>query len=268
MAGYTYFDIGTSGKMKGRIYWESQSNGVSANSSSVYARVEVARTDSYGPTTGTFTGDVNINGTAYTFSNHTSVNANWVSLKDARVNVAHNSDGTKVCFIGGTIHGPSGTSMEGKTVTGYINATLDTIPRASDLTGFSGTDITGSFSATYSAKSTSFTHTLRITSGSTTIKTISNYSSGSGFSFTTAELNTLNGLMTATNTINLTANLDTYNGSTKVGTSTRTNTCTWRRARIKLGGTWYKAIPYIKINGVWKQAIPFVKVNGAWKKGV
>lgn len=267
MAGYTYFSIGTSGRLQGRVYWESQSNGVSANSSSVYARVEVARTDAYGPTYGTWTGDVNINGTSQGFSQYAEVNDGWVSLKDMRINVGHNSDGTKQCYIGATVHGPSGTSMEGITVSGGITATLDTIPRASEIGTFSGTDVTGNFSVTYTAKSSSFTHKLRIVTGSTTLKTISNYGSGTSFSFTTSELTTLGNLMTATNTVNLTAYLDTYNGSTKIGDSSKTNSCTWRRARIKLGGAWKKAIPYIKINGAWHQAIPFVKVNGSWKKG-
>lgn len=266
MAGYTYFDIGTSGKMKGRIYWESRVVSVEANYSSVYARVEVARTDSYGPTTGTFTGDVNINGTAFTFSNHTSVNANWVALKDAIIDVYHNSDGTKQCFVGGTIHGPSGTSMAGQTVSGYQNVWLDTIPRKSDINAFNGNNITGNFNVTYTKKSSGFSQTLRIVANGTTIKTISNYGSGSNFSFTNAELGTLSNIMN--NDVNLTAYLDTYSGGTKIGEDSRTNYCIWGRGRIKLGGTWYRAIPYIKINGVWKQAVPYVKVNGSWKKGV
>lgn len=38
--------------------------------------------------------------------------------------------------------------------------------------------------------------------------------------------------------------------------------------RVKVGGVWKMAIPYIKINGVWKMAQPFVKVAGIWKKAI
>lgn len=38
--------------------------------------------------------------------------------------------------------------------------------------------------------------------------------------------------------------------------------------RIKHGGTWKQAIPYVKFNGVWRLAQPHVKVNGVWKKTI
>lgn len=37
-------------------------------------------------------------------------------------------------------------------------------------------------------------------------------------------------------------------------------------ARIKVGGIWKLAIPYVKVGGVWKLAMPFIKVSGIWKK--
>jgi hypothetical protein len=36
-------------------------------------------------------------------------------------------------------------------------------------------------------------------------------------------------------------------------------------ARVKVGGVWKLAIPYVKVGGVWKQARPYVKVGGTWK---
>lgn len=35
-------------------------------------------------------------------------------------------------------------------------------------------------------------------------------------------------------------------------------------ARIRIGGVWQLAIPYIRVSGVWKPAVPYVKVSGAW----
>lgn len=136
MAGKTYIDIGTSGKLKGRIYWESTSNGSSANTSTVYAYVQAARTDAYGPTTGDWTGDINIADNAKTFNKHLSINDNWVTLEEQTITVAHKSDGTGTAFVGATIHAPSGTSLSGLTVTGYEYVKLDNIPRYTSIKSF------------------------------------------------------------------------------------------------------------------------------------
>lgn len=39
-------------------------------------------------------------------------------------------------------------------------------------------------------------------------------------------------------------------------------------ARIKQGGVWKEAVPYVKHNGVWKLAQPYSKVNGIWRKSL
>lgn len=36
--------------------------------------------------------------------------------------------------------------------------------------------------------------------------------------------------------------------------------------RVKVGGVWKYAVPYVKVAGVWKLAEPYVKVGGVWKK--
>lgn len=48
--------------------------------------------------------------------------------------------------------------------------------------------------------------------------------------------------------------------------SGRASTRTIAGARVKVGGVWKEAIPYVKVGGVWKLAQPFVKVSGTWKK--
>ena len=37
-------------------------------------------------------------------------------------------------------------------------------------------------------------------------------------------------------------------------------------AKIKIGGTWRDAVPYVKTGGVWRLAEPYVKSGGIWKK--
>lgn len=37
-------------------------------------------------------------------------------------------------------------------------------------------------------------------------------------------------------------------------------------ARVLVGGTWRRAVPYVRASGVWKVAEPWVKDAGVWKK--
>lgn len=39
-------------------------------------------------------------------------------------------------------------------------------------------------------------------------------------------------------------------------------------ARVKSGGVWKEAVPYVKVSGVWKVALPYSKVAGIWKKSI
>jgi hypothetical protein len=39
-------------------------------------------------------------------------------------------------------------------------------------------------------------------------------------------------------------------------------------ARVKSGGQWREAVPYVKQNGAWKLAQPYSKVNGIWRKSI
>jgi hypothetical protein len=35
--------------------------------------------------------------------------------------------------------------------------------------------------------------------------------------------------------------------------------------RVRDGGTWKIAVPYVKVAGIWKVAVPYVNVSGVWK---
>jgi hypothetical protein len=35
--------------------------------------------------------------------------------------------------------------------------------------------------------------------------------------------------------------------------------------RVRDGGTWKFAVPYVKVAGVWRPAVPYVNVSGEWK---
>ena len=48
--------------------------------------------------------------------------------------------------------------------------------------------------------------------------------------------------------------------------SSRMEQRTLAGARVKYGGAWRDAIPYVKVNGVWRAAEPYIKSGGNWRK--
>ena len=38
-------------------------------------------------------------------------------------------------------------------------------------------------------------------------------------------------------------------------------------AKVNIGGSWKKAIPYVKVNDSWKPTISYIKANSNWKRG-
>ena len=131
------FSLGTSGAIMGQIIWSSSSNGIIANSSQVSASIQVKKTsNTTQSTTGTWTGNLNINGDNRTFSIRKEVSKNaWVTLSSFTITKGHNSDGTATCYIQGKIKGPSGTSQANSIVQGNQTVTLDKIPRQATITG-------------------------------------------------------------------------------------------------------------------------------------
>jgi len=50
------------------------------------------------------------------------------------------------------------------------------------------------------------------------------------------------------------------------GTASDSKTAaTYAGARVRVGGVWKNAVPYVRVAGVWKVAVPYVKVGGTWK---
>lgn len=124
--------LGTNGYLTGQIVWSSTSNGTAANSSNVTATLQLRRTNSY-TTTGTWTGNLSINGNSASYSYYGGISSSWVTVSSRTVTVAHNADGSKTCTISGSGTGPSGTSLAGKTVSNSANVTLDKIPRQATI---------------------------------------------------------------------------------------------------------------------------------------
>lgn len=133
--------LGTNGYLEGQIVWSSSSNGSSTNSSNIYAEIQARRTNSY-TTTGTWSGNLNIDGDNRTFSVHTVVTNSWVTFLSFTITKSHNDDGSGTCYIQGNVDAPSGTSMAGKSVSGEQTVTLDKIARYLSITAFNVTQTT------------------------------------------------------------------------------------------------------------------------------
>lgn len=50
--------------------------------------------------------------------------------------------------------------------------------------------------------------------------------------------------------------------------SARREITTYAGARVRSGGVWRDAIPYVKVNGVWRATEPYIRVGGKWKNAL
>lgn len=110
-----------------RINWSSSSNGSSKNTSNVDVDLYV-RKGTY-TTTGTWTGLINLDGSESPYSYNGSIGTSWIKVHSYSKVVDHNSDGSKDCWIGAIVNGPSGTSAGGYSINYGETKTLDKIPR-------------------------------------------------------------------------------------------------------------------------------------------
>lgn len=95
----------------GRIVWNSSSNGTSANTSNVYAELQIKKANGTGTTTGHFSEGISVAGYSISDNVYKSVSTDWVTVISlTKYNVPHNSNGTGSCKISGWCYGPSGTS--------------------------------------------------------------------------------------------------------------------------------------------------------------
>ena len=128
--------LGTKSNLRGRIVWDSISNGSAANTSIVTAELQARKTSNTTiATEGNWTGSLNIGGTSKSFTKLKGVNSNdWVTLHSFSVTVSHDSLGKGTCYIYGKIKGPAGTSLAGYSVSGSETVALDDIPRFATIT--------------------------------------------------------------------------------------------------------------------------------------
>lgn len=146
------------------------------------------------------------------------------------VTIPHNSDGTKSFGINAG-YNPAVTisgTYQGNFGMGAVNYTLNQIARASSLSSGAGWKFPNNQTISISRKSSSFTHTVRVYVGGTLIKTWTKTSSTSfSTSFSVDENKTILGKLGSGLSASCEIQLDTYSGSTKIGsTVSKTGTVT------------------------------------------
>lgn len=107
--------------------------------------------------------------------------------------------------------------------TGSGSFTLPTISRISSINNISGANTSDTLQVNYTKYVSSYTDNLIVAIGENRIQTINSYVSGASFTFDSYALNAIYAAVTTSKTITLNFRLQTYNGSTLVGTSTVVN---------------------------------------------
>lgn len=206
----------------------------------------------------------NLDGTTRGYG-YTRMNAGETTISEVTRTIYHNTDGSSPAKSVSTSWSASfggGGSTSASVVAPKIN-------RLAVLNSFTGNDVDGTFKASYTSYVGSFTYKLRLSIPGKTLQT-KNYSNNSNFTLDTASIDAVYSYALSKNVseVGITAVIETWNGSTKLGESgSKTNNCSLGAlTKIRINGAWKRAITYIRVNNAWKRAIPHVRVNGAWKR--
>ena len=130
------FECNPNGPLQCKVEWDSEVNGstqeekATLNRSTITIKVYARRTDST-TTTGTFSGWACIENTSMqgAGTRYGSISNSYQLIYTYSNTVSHNQNGSKSVTIYGSVTGPSGTSLAGKTSSGNRSITLDTISR-------------------------------------------------------------------------------------------------------------------------------------------
>lgn len=201
-----------------KLSWSLSSQSVENNQSTLSWSITGAGSASGWVMTGGFKAVIN-GTTVYSTSTDTRIQLyNGTSVASGTTKITHNADGTKSFSL--SIE--AGVYTYAVSVTASGTHTLDTIPRASTLSA-TNANMGSASTITITRASSSFTHTLTYSFGSTA-GTIVSKTTSTSVSWTPALTlaNQIPNAVSGTCTITC----DTYNGSTKIGSKTCTLTLT------------------------------------------
>lgn len=160
---------------------------------------------------------VSINGgseTKYSVS-YTLPKTTTKTIVNTTLTVPHNNDGTGSISIRTWMD----TDISAGVIQKSTSLALTTIPRASKIDSFTGTDLAGSFSVGYTSYHGGFTNKLRISIPNVKALETFNYTSETEFKLSQASLTYLYSYTSNTDKVQLGAVIETWNGSTKIGES-------------------------------------------------
>ena len=230
MASTGYKDVTVANYIKLRFSWEETSQNIANNYSSVSWKLQLISSNSSARISSSAAKDYSVTVDGKTWSGTNTVGLTGGSTKtlaSGTKNITHTSDGTKTfnySFSQEFAITYSGSSIGTKSGSG--SGTLDTIPRGSVLGSISSFTFGNAINIPITKYSSSFTDTLTISVGGTTIKTISDIANGDDVTFTSTELTNIYKKLPSATKGTVTFKLTTKSGSTTIGTSTKTATGT------------------------------------------
>ena len=225
MAKSGYKDVAVANYIKLRYSWTAGTPNEANNYTPVSWKLQLISSNSSANISSTASKDYSVttDGTNKSGTNTIGLSGGSTkTLASGSKNIYHNSDGTKIFNY--SFSQEFGITYSGSsigTISGNGSGTLDTIPRGSVLGSISAFTIGEAINIPITKYSSSFTDTLTISVGGTTIKTISDISNGYDVSFSTTELNNIYAKLPSATSGTFTFTLTTKSGSTTIGTSTK-----------------------------------------------
>ncbi|CYV22345.1 DUF859 family phage minor structural protein [Streptococcus suis] len=207
---------GASGSLYLNVYIEPSTQNIANNTTIVNWRMTVSRTGAYYTYNedGDSTLSLDLNGSRVHSSNpRWRTSGEEFQMASGSTTVGHNADGTKSFGFSATFNPNNGLHGVIK-VSG--NVSLKTIPRSSSISFSTGT-IGSPLAITINRASTSFTHTLRWAWGSRSGTIASGLTTSASWTIPMDFCNELPNNVSGTGTIYV----DTYSGSTKIGTQSK-----------------------------------------------
>lgn len=207
-----------------KFSWEQTGQSIASNTTTINWKLQLISTGSGRiDSSASKSWSVTVNGTKYSGTNTVGIANNTTkTLASGNTTISHNSDGTKtfsysfsqqfdITFSGSKIGTKSGSG----------SGTLNTIPRKSTLAANNGT-LNVAQILTVTRKSDSFTHTITYKCGSAS-GTIVTKSTDTSITWTPPL--SLASQNTSGTSVSITFTITSYNGSTSLGSNTKTITC-------------------------------------------
>ena len=202
-----------------RINWWVNSQDIANNCTNITVQAQLISTGSSYTirASAVKNGTLNIDGTNYNFTFNASLSGNQTkTVYEQTVNIYHNGDGTRSCYMGLDLG--IEVTLSGKhwgTVSTSGTATFNTIPRRSTITGISGDWFGSDMTVTIDQKSSSFTTSVFVKTPNSDWVNVIWKQSGTSFTFT-LPMSLVDSIPNATECSG-TVKIRTYNGDTEIG---------------------------------------------------